>query len=185
MGHFPLYWPISLVWMQPKTKEALPAGSTVITAIWLLSAVSSISSPFRRLHQADHIAEGKARPQHPELHALPFANRLKSLNHLQMYYKGSTFSSVILRPWVLVRPESNSRRPAWQPDANPTEPPVSGLWRRRPEKGSFTRQKKAFAKCWNIANPLLVKNKAAKTLGNERERKSRLQRGNDSQVEIA
>ena len=33
MGNFPLYWPISLVWMQPKTKEALPAGSTVITAI--------------------------------------------------------------------------------------------------------------------------------------------------------
>ena len=33
MGHFPLYWPISLVWMQPKTKEALPAGSTAITAI--------------------------------------------------------------------------------------------------------------------------------------------------------
>ena len=33
MDHFPLYWPISLVWMQPKTKEALPAGSTVITAI--------------------------------------------------------------------------------------------------------------------------------------------------------
>jgi len=27
-------------------------------------------------------------------------------------YKGSTFSSVILRPWVLVRPESNSRPPA-------------------------------------------------------------------------
>ena len=33
LGQFPLYWPISLVWMQPKTKEALPAGSTVITAI--------------------------------------------------------------------------------------------------------------------------------------------------------
>ena len=35
----------------------------------------------------------------------------------------STFSSVILRPWVLVRPESNFRPPAWQPDAQPTEPP--------------------------------------------------------------
>ena len=28
--------------------------------------------------------------------------------------KGSTFFSVILRPWALVRPESNSRPPAWQ-----------------------------------------------------------------------
>ena len=35
MSHFLLYWPISLVWMQSKTKEALPAGSTVITAIQL------------------------------------------------------------------------------------------------------------------------------------------------------
>ena len=32
--------------------------------------VSLISSPFTRLCQADHIAEGKARPQHRELHAL-------------------------------------------------------------------------------------------------------------------
>ena len=32
-GHFPLCWLISLVWMQPKTKQALPAGSTVIIAI--------------------------------------------------------------------------------------------------------------------------------------------------------
>ena len=36
--------------------------------------------------------------------------------------KGSTFYSVILRPWVLVRLESNSRPPAWQPGAQPTEP---------------------------------------------------------------
>ena len=42
-------------------------------------------------------------------------------------YKGSTFSLVLLRPWVLVRSESNSRPPAWQPDAQPTEPPVRGL----------------------------------------------------------
>ena len=27
----------------------------------------------------------------------------------------------------MVRPESNSRPPAWQPDAQPTEPPVRGL----------------------------------------------------------
>ena len=40
-------------------------------------------------------------------------------------YKGSTFSSaVILIPWVMVRQESNSRPPASQPDAQPTEPPV-------------------------------------------------------------
>ena len=37
-------------------------------------------------------------------------------------YKGTTFSSVILRPWVLVRPESNSR-----PTAQLTEPLVRGV----------------------------------------------------------
>ena len=51
----------------------------------------------------------------------PYPRRLESLTICWCNYKGSTFSSVILRPWVLVRPESNSRPPAWQPDAQPTE----------------------------------------------------------------
>ena len=54
----------------------------------------------------------------------PYPRRLESLTICGCNYKGSTFSSVTLRPWVLVRPESNSRPPAWQPDAQPTEPPV-------------------------------------------------------------
>ena len=49
---------------------------------------------------------------------------LKVLTICRCDYKGSTFSSVILRPWVLVRPESNSRPPAGQTVAQPTEPPV-------------------------------------------------------------
>ena len=53
----------------------------------------------------------------------PYPRRLESLTICGCNYKGSTFSSVILRPWVLVRPESNSRPPAWQSDAQPTEPP--------------------------------------------------------------
>ena len=52
------------------------------------------------------------------------SERRESLTNCWRNYKGSTFSSVILRPWVLVRPESNSRPPAWQADAQPTEPPV-------------------------------------------------------------
>ena len=39
---------------------------------------------------------------------------LKVKTFIGCNYKSSTFSSVILRPWVLVRPESNSRPPAWQ-----------------------------------------------------------------------
>ena len=39
---------------------------------------------------------------------------LKVLTICRCNYKGSTFCSVILRPWVLVRPESNSRPPAGQ-----------------------------------------------------------------------
>ena len=94
----------------------------------------------------------KARPQHPELRALlltnsvwvlwrptviynkgcetgppacsPYPRRLESLTICWCNYKGSTFCSVILRPWVLVRPESNSRPPAWEPDAQRTELPV-------------------------------------------------------------
>jgi len=54
----------------------------------------------------------------------PYPRRLESLTICGCNYKGSTFSSVILRPWGLVRPESNSRPPAWQPYGQPTEPPV-------------------------------------------------------------
>ena len=54
----------------------------------------------------------------------PYQRRLESLTICGCNYKGSTFSSVISRPWVLVWPEWNSRSPAWQPDAQPTEPPV-------------------------------------------------------------
>ena len=99
----------------------------------------------------------KARPQHRELCALPFTNRCGFFNVPQLFYvkgcetgplayspysrileslticwcnyKGSTFYSVILRPWVLVRPESNSRPPAWQPDPQPTEASVRGQWK--------------------------------------------------------
>ena len=58
-----------------------------------------------------------------------YPRRLESLNICWCYYKGaSTFSSVIFRPWELVWPESNTQPPEWQPDAQPTEPPVSGHW---------------------------------------------------------
>ena len=59
----------------------------------------------------------------------PYPRRLESSSMYNCNYKGSTFVSVILRPWVLVRPQSNSRPPEWQPDAQPTEPPVSGCMR--------------------------------------------------------
>ena len=83
----------------------------------------------------------KAKSQHRELHALlftigvwvllrplltiltlkmqetrptvysPYTRRLESLTTCWCNYKGSTFSSVVLRPWALVRPESNSKPP--------------------------------------------------------------------------
>ena len=49
----------------------------------------------------------------------PYPRRLESLTICWFNYKGSTLYSVILRPWVLFRPESNSRPPAWQPDVPP------------------------------------------------------------------
>ena len=49
----------------------------------------------------------------------PYPRRLECLTICWFNYKGSTFYSVILRPWVLVRLESNSPPPAWQPDVPP------------------------------------------------------------------
>ena len=54
----------------------------------------------------------------------PYPRRLESLTICWCNYKGSTFNLGILRPWVFVRPESNSRPAAWQPDAQLIEPPV-------------------------------------------------------------
>ena len=94
----------------------------------LAAAISSLAiSP-------QHINEwNEAWPQHRELYALLFRvliwEDLKIKPFVDVITKaalGSTFSSVILRPLVLVRPESNSRLPTWQPDAQPTEPPVRG-----------------------------------------------------------
>ena len=79
----------------------------------------------------------KAKPQHRELCAPTFyeycVGSLSSHSYLQQLrvmrrdgslticwcnYKGSTFYSVTLRPWVLVRLELNSQPLAWQLDAN-------------------------------------------------------------------
>ena len=57
----------------------------------------------------------------------PYPRRLECLTISWCTYKGGTFFSVILRPWVMVRPESNSRPPAWQTDAHLTEPQVRGF----------------------------------------------------------
>ena len=54
----------------------------------------------------------------------PYPRRLESLNICRWNWKGSTFSSVILRPWMMFRRESNSGPPAWQPEAQPIEPQV-------------------------------------------------------------
>ena len=62
----------------------------------------------------------------PTVYSSYIGEDLKVLTICGCNYKGSTFSSVILRPWVLVRPELNSRPAAWQPDAQPTEPLMCG-----------------------------------------------------------
>ena len=49
----------------------------------------------------------------------PYLRRLESVTIWGGNYKGSTFSSVILGPWVLVHLESNTRPPALQPNAEP------------------------------------------------------------------
>ena len=55
------------------------------------------------------------------------SEKTRNSNICRYNYKGSTFFSVILRPWVLlVRPESNLRPPAWQSHAQATEPTLRG-----------------------------------------------------------
>ena len=56
-----------------------------------------------------------------------YLTRIESLTICRCNCKGSTFSSVILRPRVMVWPDSNSWPPVWQPDGQPTEPQVWGF----------------------------------------------------------
>ena len=54
----------------------------------------------------------------------PYSRRLGRLTICGCNCKGSTFSSVILGLSVVIRPGSNSRPSAWQPDAQATKPPL-------------------------------------------------------------
>ena len=48
----------------------------------------------------------------------PYPKRIESLTICGRNYKGSTYSLVVLRPWVLVQPELNSRPPVDIPVLN-------------------------------------------------------------------
>ena len=72
----------------------------------------------------------------------PYPRRLESLIICRCHYKDSTFSSVILIPWMLVRPDSNSRPLAQQTGTLPTE--LTG-WRLRSESENLN-----FKKCGRI-----------------------------------
>ena len=137
-------------------KGDLSLSLFVLRDIWFVSFYWA-NVPRGKEHEPYPIQTRKTRPQHREVHALlfttsvrvllrptglwtlkgcetgppayrPYPRRLESLTICRCNYKNSTFSSAIQRPWVLVRPELNSRPPTWQPGAQPTEPPVRGLF---------------------------------------------------------
>ena len=67
--------------------------------------VASITSP------ANHVTP-KMQETRPTVYS-PYPRRLQCLTICRYNYKGNTFPSVILRPWVLVRP-STSRTADWR-----------------------------------------------------------------------
>ena len=89
-----------------------------------------------------------------------YPRRLASLTICWFNCIGNTFYSVILRPWVLVRLESNSRPPAWQPDVPPTEPPVAVVIKLSYRKCRFLYFKVKYnsihfwsREAWRVSNP--------------------------------
>ena len=88
---------------------------------WLVAVfayvVSYTTSLFRNITpRRPHLLEKEGQPRQPINYS--FADAIT---------KATLSPQLFLRPWVLVRPESNSRPPAWQPDAQSTELPVRAL----------------------------------------------------------
>ena len=102
----------------PRTEWVMPdqnTGNFITSSLWIVCGSFNVQQLF------------KGCETRPPAYS-PYPRRLESLTICWCNYKGSTFYSVILRPWVLVGPESNSRPPALQPNAQPTEPPARGMF---------------------------------------------------------
>jgi len=67
-----------------------------------------------------HLISNRGHETGPSVYS-SYPRSLESLTICRCNYQGSTFSSVILRPWVLTWPGSYSRPFAWHPDAQPTK----------------------------------------------------------------
>ena len=101
----------------------------IFVAMWRLFSVGRIGVLLRLTLRVRSVKTGKWDGAYG---FSSLSEKTSMSNHLQMGLKGSTFYSVILRPWVLVRPVIEPGPTAPKSSTQPIEPTSRRFWRTLP-----------------------------------------------------